>query len=247
MTTIGLVCAIPQESRPIAKRFPGASKLRLAGFPAWTFQAGNNPVTLIESGMGPAQAAAATAALIESARPDLVLNAGFCGALAPGLSVGDLVLARQQYSWSSGSLSPAPQPDSRLAGIMLQTLGSACHPGSFVSTATFAGKSDICPFIPYTVSNPVLEMESVAVIRTCHEAQIPVAALRAVSDASDEDPSALVTRLFNRDFTLNRGRTAITLLGNPGMLPQLLRLAANARRAGTALADALAPTLEKLA
>ncbi|HZV80965.1 MAG TPA: nucleoside phosphorylase [Geobacteraceae bacterium] len=247
MTAIGLICAIPQESKPIVRRFPGASKLHLSGFPAWSFQAGDNPVTLIESGMGPAHAAAATAALIESFKPDLVLNAGFCGALTPGISVGDLVIAQRQYSLSSGRLSSAPPPDSYLAGIMLQELSTAnCRLGSFVSTETFTNKSSISSLIPDNIDNPVIEMESAAVIRSCRNARIPVGALRAVSDSSNEDPSSLVSELFDQDFTLDRFRVAITLLGRPGLFPQLLRLAANAKMAGNTLADALARTLEKL-
>lgn len=247
MTTIGLICAIPQESTPIVRRFPRAAKHSLSCFHAWTFTAGNNPVTLVESGMGPANAEAATAALIHSVRPDLVLNAGFCGALRPGISIGDLVLARQQYSLSTGTLSPGTPPDSTLTDIISHELKPAgCLPGTFITTAAFTSKRSVAMLLTDTIINPVLEMESAAIIRRCHHFRIRVAALRAVSDPGDEDPTALVTALFNQDFTLNRIRCAATLLGKPWMLPQLIRLAGNAHKAGNSLADALAPILERL-
>lgn len=247
MTTIGLICAIPQESKPIIRRFPGAAKLKLADYPAWAFKAGDNRVILVESGMGPANAEAATTALITFARPQMVLNTGFCGAIRPGIAVGDLVLAREQYSFTSGKLSRELPPDSTLTGTMGHELkAEACFPGVFISTASFANKIGISTFIPDNMNNPVLEMESMAVIRRCRQACIPVAALRVVSDSGDEDPAPLVSELFNPDFTLSRIRAVTILFRKPGLLPQLLNLAANSKKAGHALANALVRTLEKL-
>ena len=247
MSSIGLICAIPQESRPIIRRFPGAAKHRLAGIPSWSFRAGNNPVILLESGMGPTNAATAAAALIESVRPDIILSTGFCGAFSRDIDIGDLVVAHRQYSYSSGTLTAEDDPDHYLTGRLLQDLGSATsRPGTFITTDIFTSKNNISPLFPDTIPLPVLEMESASVIRACHAAGIRVAAIRAVTDTGDEDPSALVTELFGHDFAMNGIRGAITLLGKPWRLPRLLRLAGNARRAGNSLANALMYTLERL-
>lgn len=247
MNSIGLICAIPQERKPIIRRFPEATKLPLGGFPSWSFRAGGNTVTLIESGMGPTNATAATAAMIESVRPDIILSIGFCGAVSRDTRVGDLVVAQRQYSLSSGTLTAERDPDSFLTGILLHDLGPAsCQPGTFITTDVFANKNIVSALIPDKMTLPVLEMESAAVARKCQSARIRVAALRAVSDACNEDPSALVSELFGKNFAMNRIHAAITLLGKPWLLPQLSRLAGNARRAGDALANALVLTLERL-
>lgn len=247
MTSIGLICAIPQESGKIVGQFPGAARFRLAGFPAWNFLAGKNPVTLVESGMGRANAAAATAAMIESARPDMVLSVGFCGALTPGVSVGELVIARRQLSFSSDTLSAEPDPDSAITRSLLHELNAgSCRSGSFITTEVFTNKNEICAHIPDKLDTPVLEMESAAVARACRSARVPVAALRVVSDSFDEDPATAVTRLFNDNFTMNGLRAGVALLRNPGLIPQLLKLAGNAGKAGDSLANALALILEKL-
>jgi len=247
MNSIGLICAIPQESKPIIRRFPAATKLPLAGFPSWSFSAGNNRITLMESGMGQANAATATTVMIESARPDIILSIGFCGAVKHGIHVGDLVVAQQQYSFSSGALTAALDPDRPLTERLLRNLGpSSCRTGTFITTGIFTSKNLISPLIPDTIPLPVLEMESAAVIHACHATGIRVAALRAVSDTCDEDPSALVTELFSQDFTMNKIRAATMLLGKPWLLPRLARLAGNAKRAGDSLAKALVHTLERL-
>jgi len=247
MSYIGLICAIPQERRPIIKRFQGVEKHPLAGIPSWHFRAGSNPVVLMESGMGPTNAATTAAVMIKSVKPDIILSIGFCGAVSGGIHVGELVVAHQLYTYSSGTLTAGHDPDHYLAGRLLHELSSAqCRSGTFVTTDIFTSKTNISPLIPDTIPLPVLEMESEAVVRACNLAGIRVAALRAVTDACDEDPSALVTEIFGHDFAMNRIRAATTLLGKPWRLPQLLRLAGNAQRAGDSLANALFKSLERL-
>ncbi len=247
MTSIGLICAIPQESRPVVRRFPGAKKLSLAGVPSWRFRAGNNPVMLMESGMGPANAAAAAAVMIESFKPDIILSTGFCGAVSPDIRVGELVVAHRQYSYFSGTLTAEHDPDPSLTESLTHGFSpTPLRSGTFITTDFFTSKNEISPLIPATIPSPVLEMESAAVVRVCHLAGIRFAALRAVSDASDEDPSPLVGELFDKDFAMSGIRTAIILLGKPWRLHQLLRLAGNAKRAGDSLANALLHSLERL-
>jgi len=247
MKTIGLICAIPAERKPLTKRFPGASKQRLTRFTAWNFRAGTNRVILVESGIGTMNAAAATTAILELIKPDTVLNIGFCGALRPGIHTGQLVLAQQQYSLCSGQLITEHGPDPALNSSLLNRLNHTdCCSGSFITTDSFKNKNSVSPFIPAKILTPVLEMEGAAVIRLCHAYATPVAALRVVSDPYDEDPTALVTKLVDNDFAINRVRAIATLLRNPGLLPQAFRLARNARKAGNSLADAMDHLLERL-
>lgn len=247
MDSIGLICAIPQESGPVVRLFPETTPIPLAGFPSWALLAGEKRVTLVESGMGAANAAAATNALIASARPDIILSIGFCGAVSTGIQIGDLVVARQQYSFSRDILTAEHDPDSALTELLLRALAAApCRAGSFITTDGFANKKMLSARIPARIPLPVLEMESATIARTCRQAGIRVAALRAVSDTSDEDPSAIVAPLFAPDFTMSRIRAALTLLRRPWLLPPLARLAGNAKRAGDSLAEALAHTLERL-
>lgn len=247
MEKIGIICAIPRERRPILRCFPGATKSELAGFLSWSFPAGTNHVTLVESGMGAVNAAAATAAMVAAFRPTIVLSVGFCGAIRPGALVGDLVVATQQYTLTSGRLALEAGPDMGLCHGLLQ--GAAplnYHCGTFISTDSFISKGDICPLIPDKLPTPVLEMESAAIVKVCRSAGLPAVAIRAVSDTAAEDPAPLALKLFSPNFSLSKKRVAAALLARPNLLPQLARLARNTSIAGNSLARALANALERL-
>lgn len=247
MKNINIICAMPQESAPILRRFPGREKITCMGIPAWRFLAGNNTVTLVESGMGTVRAAHAASTVLSQLRPDMVLSIGFCGALKPGLATGDLVIAKEQYHFANGTLSKETGPDPTLTNRLQQELAAhRCSTGSFITIETPAIKSSISTAIPYNISLPVLEMESAAIISTCNSARIPVAALRTVSDAWDEDPAPLLEKILATDLAINKARAAAGLLSNPGLLPLAVRLARNAKKAGIALADAVTGILETM-
>src|SRR5689334_21920597 len=94
---IGMVAAMPDEIRPLLQRIGTCSKGRLEGRNRFDFEIGKNTVTLVESGMGPERAGAATRALIEAVSPRLIVNFGFTGAVTSDITEGELVLAREVW------------------------------------------------------------------------------------------------------------------------------------------------------
>lgn len=247
MASIGIICAIPQERRAIVERFPDAARISLGVAAAWSFHAGGNRMTLLESGMGMDNAARATDLMLQVARPDFVLSAGFCGALRPGLQVGNLVCAAEIYTIECGVLASAPPPDKELTELLGHALADrGCAPGAFISVDIFNDKSSVLGLIPANIEKPVLEMETAAVSRLCQSVGTPMAALRAVSDQWDDDPAQLVAGLCDREMAVSATRVAATILRSPATLPKILRLGRNAHRAGNALGEAVARLLERL-
>ena len=72
-TVLGVVAAMPQEIAPFLRRVGSFDKESAAGFNLFRFRLAGASVVLIESGMGPSHAAAATRKLIEIARPGVIL------------------------------------------------------------------------------------------------------------------------------------------------------------------------------
>jgi adenosylhomocysteine nucleosidase len=70
----GVLFALDREAAPFRRRVRGRAD-----------------VLIRVSGVGRAAARAAAERLLDEAKPDLVIAAGFCGALSPGLRVGDVV------------------------------------------------------------------------------------------------------------------------------------------------------------
>jgi adenosylhomocysteine nucleosidase len=236
MATIGLICAVPQESSSLVRRFPAGKNSLLKGMKTRLFTVGPHLITLIESGIGKDNSRRGTLALIEESKPDMIISFGFCGALTTNLSVGDLVAAEAIHFLSgSGSLSTGPLP------LMVITPPSPgrCFPGNFITASQAFTKENVLPIIPAGMNHPVLEMESAFVGDICREAGVHFAAIRAVSDSAAEEPYHTFTAIAANDFSITPRSITIALLKNPGLIPSLLRLARNARVAARSLADSL--------
>lgn len=245
MLTIGLICAVPQESSALIRKFPSAEKSHLNGLRTWTFNSGINRVVLMESGIGAARSRTATSLMIEFASPDLIINFGFCGAIRHDLHVGDLVVAEQIHLLSESG----PQHEESLhpENIYLTSASQhRCLLGNFITTEIAITKKSLHPKLNSDMHYPVLEMESTFVGRTCREAGTRFAAIRSVSDTSTEEPYHLFKAISASDYTITAKSITVALLRKPGLIPHLFYLGRNAGIAGRSLAGQLQTILERL-
>src|SRR5512137_422388 len=102
---VGLIIAMPEEVRPIARRFGRYRKEYLDGFPLYRFRFDDREIVLIRSGMGKERAAAAATKLITALHPDIVISAGLGGGVRPGLATGDVVVAGQVMCLTEGEVT----------------------------------------------------------------------------------------------------------------------------------------------
>lgn len=246
---LGVVAAMPQEIAPLLRRMKGYVKEASAGFNVYRFQAQGVPVVLIESGMGPRHAAAATRALISLAAPRLILNFGFAGAVLPGLAVGDLVLAERVLLLEEDSLTEAPPPDPELFARMIEACGKAplaIRRGSFVTAASIMNKQAVAASLGPDAVCPVLEMETSAVLLEAGLAGVPVVAVRGVSDAADLELSFSIEEFCDAQLKISLLRVVKCIVTRPRIIPELIRLAGNTRKAGRNLARSVEVALAAL-
>lgn len=222
-------------------KLPRGTGCTLAGYKAWQIASAGKNITIIESGVGQKNAGNAAAAAALQIRPDLVINAGFCGAVTAGLRVGDIVTADAIHCLASGSIRETITPDTNLTEQAFKGLATA----AYLSLNNIYSKHELI-----NLSQPphktVIEMESYAVASTCREHHIPFSAIRAVSDALDSDPSHLFRAISGKDFTISWHSALWAVLREPSLLRQLPSLANGARLAGNSLALVMANALEKL-
>jgi adenosylhomocysteine nucleosidase len=246
---LGVVAAMPQEIAPLLRRIKGYQKERAAGFTLYRFSLQGVPVILVESGMGPAHAKAATETLISFARPALILNFGFAGAVQPGIEVGELVLAERVFWLREGRVTQAPPPDQQLAGSVLEACalaGISVKRGTFITAAGIMNKEEVAGSLDAGVSHPMLEMETAAVLGVSGQAGIPVVALRGVSDAANEELGFSIDEFCDGELRISPARVLRCIAGKPWIVPQLVRLAGNSRKAGKNLAIAVEVALKAL-
>ena len=136
-------------------------------------------VRTLECGIGPVEAAAATARALAEERPDAVLHVGIAG--AHGLDPLTVVLGTEAvYADADGPLVPAlALPDGDLVARLHAAVPEAVL-RPIGTSARVGGTRDV----------EVEAMEGFAVLRACELAGVPAAEIRVVSNAIGEPDRA---------------------------------------------------------
>jgi adenosylhomocysteine nucleosidase len=236
---LGLIAAMPEEIRPLLRRVQRYRKERLSGFSLYSFELQGAEVVLVESGMGPAHAAAATELLVSSAAPRCILNFGFGGGVLPGLRVGDLVLAEQVLYLEKGRVCDVLIPDQLLTERIFTgcaAAGITLGRGSFLTAATIMNKEEVGRTLSSRVQTPVLEMETAAIMRVAARRGIPAAAIRGISDPAELELGFSLEEFCDGELRIRLPRVLGTVARKPRIIPQLLQLSKNTKLAAENLA-----------
>jgi adenosylhomocysteine nucleosidase len=251
--TIGLIAAMPEEIAPLISRVGPVTQEKLTGFRLYRFTCGDKNVVLIESGIGAQRAEQATRALLGATAPDVILNFGFGGAVLPGPNVGDIVMADRlllyQERLFTDQAGLSPELSEELASLLeLHCRGKSYpfHRGTFVTSGEIVGKQIIAGLLPVTAATPVLEMETAAVAEVARSRNVPLAAIRAISDGSEEELDFSIADLTDRAMRISVRKVLWTIAKKPRIIPQLVRLGRNSRLAGENLATVVMAVLEGL-
>ncbi len=187
-TQIALIAALRHELKPLLSM--GNWRLeKIAGRNFYRRTVAGKEVVATTSGLGKVMAAATTQMVIDRFNTDLVLNFGSCGALAPGLAVGDLILAEKviEYDFTSDHKSvPTTDCDAglllrlkdRFPGFKSGPLASADR-----NADTLKVRNDL--FVRYQAL--VADWEGASIVRVAKRMGIPALVLRGVTDIGDSD------------------------------------------------------------
>jgi len=247
---IGLIAAMPEEIRPLLRLAGKYRREKIYGFEAYRFTYGREKVLLVKSGMGLENAAAAALALTR-AKPCIIVNFGFCGAVKEGPRVGDVMVAQRillnrddLFSPQSGIVEEEAKRLTRSLADALNGRDFRVHGGTFITAAEIRSKAEMARLVPTWVQNPVLEMETAAVAKAASEEGVPLLAVRGVSDDAGEELGFSISELTDARMKVRIGKVLLTVARRPWIIPQMLKLARNSRKAGANLALAIAVMLE---
>jgi uridine phosphorylase len=156
----------------------------------------------------------------------LVVSAGLCGSLDPGLPVGALVI-------------PEVVLDTRGARSPTVDLPGCRREGTLVTVAEVLSTPEAKNGLRAATGALATDMESSTIVAAAATRGWPALVVRAVSDdARTSLPPALV-RLVDDDGALRVGAAALTLIARPALLPRALALRRDQRLALRAAAAAL--------
>ena len=247
---IAVITAMPEEYRAVADSLGTATAAQIGTLRAGRFSQAGHEFLLVESGMGFHNAAKAAELLIRDGCPDLLVSAGFCGGIAPELLAGDVVVAKEIIIANDCGFEDIPVPLSPVGRNFVAfeaAEGNRTVGGTFVSTSVVTSKKRLAGMLHGSYPNPVVEMESGAVAIIAAENNIPLLAIRAVSDSAAEELLFSLDEFCDSDLRRIRiSKVLLTVLRKPCIIPQLLRLSRSSRRAAEGLTAALSrlfPTL----
>jgi adenosylhomocysteine nucleosidase len=219
--------ALRRESAPFTRGLRRLRSFAEAPCPARLYATRHDRALVLETGIGAARAAAAVRWVLESCSPRLVVAAGFAGALAPSLAVGEVILA-----------SEVVEPEDLRWRVALPAELGDLLCGRLLSVPRLVTTPEEKRALARQYGALAVDMESAAVAEMCQERRVPCAVVRAISDAADAGLSPqLVTLLAGG--RASPARVIAALLRRPRLVGELWRLARDTRRAARRLAQVL--------
>ena len=189
---------------------------------------GTNRWLMACNGPGPTLAGQAARTGLSAEPVDLLLSMGWCGALHPHLSVGDIFAANVIYSGTN-------QYSARMPNCTRPFLkGRLVSQDRFAASA--AEKNEL-----HVLGAQVVEMEAAAVAIEAMERNLPLACVRVVSDTAMEDFPIDFNRLRDEAGRFDKKKIAVQGLLAPFQgLPTLIRMAYRGQKTSRILGDFLA-------
>ena len=165
---IGIIGAMEEEVTLLRDKIENRQTISLGGCEIYTGQLNGTEVALLKSGIGKVAAALGATLLLEHCKPDVIINTGSAGGLAPTLKVGDIVVSDEaRYHDAELNLNA-------VRGLIVS--GDAFINGS-------VGLAKIRHNFPQAIA---VEMEATAIAHVCHNFNVPFVVVRAISDVADQ-------------------------------------------------------------
>lgn len=218
MTRVAIFTAVDLEARALA---------RLLGLPALGGEAwprfGAGALELLCVGPGARLLDARAARLVPSA---LVVSAGVCGALSPGLREGDLVVPDTVLGPAGERYATAEVAGFARAGTLATVTDVVATPAAkarlWVETRALA-----------------CDMESAAILEWARARGAPAAVIRGVSDTADRGVPADLAAVVEPDGRVRTARAVRAVLARPRAIADALTLRSGTNAALKSVARAL--------
>jgi adenosylhomocysteine nucleosidase len=214
---LAIVAALEREVRGLVKNW----KVVTQQCEGRTFRFYESQVAVVVcGGIGVEAARRASEAVVKLYGPEVVISAGFAGALDPQLRVGQVFLPSRVIDAKDGSSTQVGSG----SGVLI----------SIASVASAEQKSKLAN--AYGAQAVDMEAAAVAVVSRRHE--LGFVAIKAISDASDfEMPST--DRFITSDGQFRTGAFAWFSAMRPWLWPRLIRLSRYSAKASDALCSEL--------
>ena len=240
---IAILVAVKQELNPILRLADARHIIRQEHLDFYEGTLAGQPVALLALGVGKECARIAAEMTIKCYRPDLIISAGFGGALQDHVKTGDMVVGSEVLELTSDDgkdvrwrTIPAVDQSPASAG---NYDGFRLHSGKILTADDLIVKAIRKARIGQATGALTVDMESSAVAAVAAAHRTRFLAVRCVTD----DSHANLPCEFNDFFVLGQlqpSRIITSIVRRPRLVLDLARMGYSARRAGNTLARFLA-------
>lgn len=201
---IGIIGAMDEEIELLKASLSNKEEHELAGYAVFTGQLHGKDIVLLKSGIGKVNAAIGTTLILQTFKPDFIINTGSAGGYDPALNVGDVVISSEVrhhdvdltvFGYEHGQVPRQPAaylPDETLAEIaecciskmqgMTTTRGLIATGDQFMDDPErVERRRKLFPTMK------AVEMEAAAIAQTCHQFNTPFIIIRALSDIAGKE------------------------------------------------------------
>src|SRR5208282_2613265 len=192
---------------------------------------GPNEVTVLLTGIGGDNAAKAMLSIPVDLHA-VCISSGLAGSLDTALKPGDVIVARTSETLEQGfkAASDASLVDLAVA-TGAKTVQVSLTSGKIVATAEAREQLNR--------KGSIVEMESTHILAAAAQRHLPAVAVRAISDAADEDLPVDFGRILDSHGHLRMGGLLKEVGLSPYRIPLLIQFGRQSRAAGKSLADFL--------
>lgn len=198
---IGIIGAMEPEVQAIIATLEEKESETVSGITFHTGKIGEKSVAVAKCGIGKVFAALCAQTMILKYSPELLVNTGVGGALASGITTGDIVIASDlcQHDMDTSAIGDPKglvsginmiyfEADKRATQILLSNakdLGLNARLGRIASGDKFIASKEDKTRIVTDFSADACEMEGCAIAQTAFVNGTPFAVVRAISDSAD--------------------------------------------------------------
>ncbi|MGT2949877.1 5'-methylthioadenosine/S-adenosylhomocysteine nucleosidase [Streptococcus cuniculi] len=199
----GVIAAMPEELKVLVEALENGVEEVALGRTYYRGQLGQHEVVLVQSGVGKVMSAMSVAILAQQFQVDVIVNTGSAGAVADGIEIGDVVIARQlayhdvdltAFGYEYGQMSAQPlyfEADQDLVAQMTDVLTQqqvTAHLGLIATGDSFiAGQDKIAAIKGHFPEVLAVEMEGAAIAQAAQSIGLPFLVIRAMSDTAQGD------------------------------------------------------------
>ena len=200
---IGIIGAMQPEVEGLIASLDTPRCERVSGIDFYLGNIGSKSVVIAKCGVGKVFAAICAEAMIIKYSPALIVNTGVAGAVAGGISTGDVVVATSLLQYDMDT-SPIGDPKGLISGInkiyfdtdvravsiienAAKAIGLNVNLGTIATGDKFVATPEEKRKIAEEFSALACEMEGGAVAHTAYVNNTPFAVVRAISDSRDGD------------------------------------------------------------